>query len=86
MTYRKKPAPQPIIATAPPTRLLTPEEAGQLMGLAPQTLAHWRARGTGPVYVLLSARCVRYDEATLRSWLDSRVKASTAENADGVRP
>ncbi|MEC4594207.1 MULTISPECIES: helix-turn-helix transcriptional regulator [Nitrospirillum] len=80
MAYKKKPAPLPVMAAGPIPRLLTPEEAGQLMGVAPQTLAHWRARGSGPAYVLLSARCVRYDEAVLRTWLESRVQASTAEN------
>ncbi|MDG3440153.1 helix-turn-helix transcriptional regulator [Nitrospirillum amazonense] len=81
MAYKKKPAPPPVVTAGPISRLLTPEEAGQLMGVAPQTLAHWRARGSGPAYVLLSARCVRYDEAVLRTWLDGRVQASTAENA-----
>ncbi|TWB75513.1 hypothetical protein FBZ87_104621 [Nitrospirillum amazonense] len=82
MAYKKKPNPQPIQAAEPISRLLTPEEAGQLMGVAAQTLAHWRNRGCGPRYLTLTARCIRYDEAVLRAWLDSRIRASTAENEE----
>lgn len=80
MAYRKKNR-VPLPEAAPISRMLTPEEAGTVLGIAPQTLAHWRARGSGPAYVLLSARCVRYDEAVLRAWLAGRVQHSTAENA-----
>lgn len=80
MAYRKKNRAS-LLEPAPLSRMLTPEEAGTLLGVAPQTLAHWRARGSGPAYVLLSARCVRYDESVLRAWLTERVQHSTAENA-----
>jgi len=61
-------------------RLYTPEEASDYLGVAQQTLAHWRRRQNGPKYVLLSARCVRYAETALREWVEGRTQASTAEN------
>lgn len=67
-------------AANPLERLCTPEEAGEIFGIAPQTLAHWRVRGTGPRYLTLSARCVRYRVSDIEEWLGSRTKESTAEN------
>jgi len=64
-------------------RLLTPKEAGLLLGLAPQTLAHYRCRGCGPAYKLLSKRCVRYDLRAIETWLSARGRESTAENGEG---
>jgi predicted DNA-binding transcriptional regulator AlpA len=64
-------------------RLLTPEEAADKLAVAVQTLAHWRVRGTGPSFVHLSARCVRYPELALEEWISERLYQSTAENAVG---
>ncbi len=80
MAYKKKVRPDNPAHHLLAVRLLTPEEAGTVLGIAPQTLAHWRARGCGPAYVLLSARCVRYSDAVLRDWLAARTQSSTAEN------
>lgn len=63
--------------------LLTPEEAASRLSVAAQTLAHWRVRGTGPSFIHLSARCVRYPEIDLELWLTERVQDSTAENPSG---
>lgn len=60
--------------------LLTPEEVASRLSIAVQTLAHWRVRGTGPSYVHLSARCVRYPELKLEQWVSDRIQDSTAEN------
>ena len=43
-----------------PTTLVTPavlttEEAAIYLGLSPQTLANWRVRGLGPVYLRLGS-------------------------------
>ena len=63
--------------------LLTPEVTAARLSVAVQTLAHWRVRGTGPSFIHLSARCVRYPEASLELWLSKRVQDSTAENPAG---
>lgn len=82
MSYRKKPARQPI----GDERLYTSLEAAELLGISPQTLAHWRVRGTSPRYLVLNARCIRYRASDITAWLTQRSQASTAENADGGRP
>jgi len=61
--------------------LLTPEDAAAKLAVAVQTLAHWRVRGTGPTFVHLSARCVRYPNAALEQWVSDRLQLSTAENS-----
>jgi len=64
-------------------KLLTPSEAADKLAVSAQTLAHWRVRGSGPEFVHLSARCVRYPEISLESWLAERLQASMAENPVG---
>ena len=60
--------------------LLTPREAAEQLSVAVQTLAHWRVRGSGPQFVHLSSRCVRYPKLALEAWLTERVQESTTEN------
>ena len=66
--------------TRPLGKLLTPSEAADKLAVSAQTLAHWRVRGSGPEFVHLSSRCVRYPENALETWLAERLQASTAEN------
>jgi len=80
MAYKKKHTRPPANDNAPIGRLYSPEDAAELLGIAVQTLAHWRVRGCGPRYFLLSARCVRYSEDALKEWLSSRSQDSTVEN------
>jgi|GEM_PF-5368904 len=80
MSHPRKKQRIPANDNVPLGRLYSPGEAADLLGLAPQTLAHWRVRGTGPKYCLLSRRCVRYSEQALKDWMDSRTQDSTVEN------
>jgi len=80
MAYKKKHASPVYTKASPPDRLYSPSETAELLGVAPQTLAHWRVRGVGPKYVHLSKRCVRYSASVLLAWLEGRVQASTVEN------
>lgn len=77
MSYKRK---QVRSASDTADKLCTPVETASLLGIAPQTMAHWRVRGSGPRYVLLNRRCVRYRLSDIQAWLDSRVQESTAEN------
>ena len=81
MAYRKK-APRPFPADG---KLCTPSEAAEMLGVAPQTLAHWRVRGTSPKYIVLNARCLRYRLSDIQAWLNDRAQESTAENERGGR-
>lgn len=81
MAYQKK-TPRPDIHPAILKRLMSPADAAAVLGVAEQTLAHWRARGSGPRFFALSARCVRYRQEDLEAWLAERARASTAERSD----
>ena len=59
-------------------RLLKTAEAAALCGLSPRTLEAHRFRGTGPVYVSLSPRCVRYELRDLTEWVASSRRLSTS--------
>jgi len=58
-------------AQTQPVRLLEPEAAAQLLGLARRSLANWRSQGRGPRYIKTGGR-VRYRTADLERWLDRR--------------
>lgn len=62
------------------TALLRPREAAHELGVAEKTLETWRLLGSGPVFIRLSARCVRYAPADLRAFCDSRKARSTSDS------
>ena len=54
-------------------KLLTQREASKVLNVAERTLEGWRQRGTGPAFVRLSARAIRYMDEALRAWVAARV-------------
>ncbi len=80
MTYKTKRLTLGKLHPAIAGRLYTADEAAQYLGVAQQTLAHWRVSGSGPKFVHLTKRCIRYSEIALRDWVEQRTQASTAEN------
>jgi len=77
MAYKRR---VPRVPASIAGRLYSPQDAADYLGIAPQTLAHWRVRGTGPKFVHLTRRCVRYSETALREWVEKRTQESTLEN------
>ena len=61
--------------------LLTVLQAAELLGTSPRTLDGWRCDGTGPPYLKLSHKVVRYVEHELLEWLASCKRNSTSEDA-----
>ena len=52
--------------------LLTSAEAAEyLAGISPRTLARWRMLGTGPAYVKLGKRLVRYSTQDLDAFVEA---------------
>lgn len=58
---------------------LREREAAIILGLAPNTLAHWRISGAGPPFVKLG-RSVRYPRDLLLAWRDKRIRRSTSDS------
>ena len=54
--------------------LLMPEAVAVELGVAPATLAAWRSRGTGPAFVKLGPRLVRYRRADLSTYVASHLR------------
>mgnify|MGYP001171456291 CR=1 FL=1 len=50
----------------------------RLCGIRPKTAETWRVRGFGPRYVKVGA-LVRYRNADVRAWMESRTVGSTSE-------
>ena len=63
--------------------LIGEEIAARFLALTIRTLQGWRYRGGGPVYVRVSARCIRYRRADLRAWAEARLRTSTSDAGGG---
>jgi predicted DNA-binding transcriptional regulator AlpA len=51
------------------SHLLKPAEVAERLRVSLKTLEGWRRRGTGPVFIRLGGRDVRYPEADLVAWI-----------------
>ena len=67
--------------TSRPQPLLTVAQAAEFLSFQPRTLDAWRARGSGPKFVRVSTRAVRYRMEDLVKWAAARVQSSTAEDS-----
>lgn len=54
----------------PTKRLITPEEAAELLGVEVQTLAVWRTTGRYELPFVKVGRSVRYKAADLEKWIE----------------
>ena len=61
-----------------PMKLLTASQAGELLGVSPETLERWRGAGTGPAFIKLSGRYVRYRQDDLEAFIQNSRRSSTA--------
>lgn len=62
--------------------LMTEKEAALLLDFSVRTLQAWRVRGGGPRFVKVSARCVRYRQSDLDSWVEERLRRSTSDRGE----
>jgi excisionase family DNA binding protein len=63
---------------------LTVKEAADYLRLGPQTLNKFRHFGSGPQFVRVTARAIRYRRADLDQWMAERLAASCADYRDGA--
>ena len=54
--------------------MLTTRELAEVIGVCVWTIKDWRRRGVGPVWIKLSARCVRYPLALLLQYLNTHLQ------------
>ena len=52
--------------------MLNQREAAKLIGVSPFTMNGWRHRRTGPPFIRISSRCVKYRRADVLAWLEAR--------------
>ena len=64
-----------------PDVFLNESRAAELISVNPRTLQQWRLRGTGPKFVRISSRCVRYRYRDLMAWAEDRLRSSTSEGS-----
>ena len=62
-----------------PDALLTEQQASALLGITARALQKWRSKGSGPSFVRISSRCIRYRRRDIVDWAAERLKRSTSE-------
>jgi len=77
----------PASTPAAPSRRPLPPAADEVLdtrGLAEylgnsvETLARWRKEGTGPAWIAVTPRAIRYSMASVQAWLAERTRTHTA--------
>jgi hypothetical protein len=61
--------------------VVTPPIAAEIAGLSLSMMNKMRVTGSGPTFLRLSPRAVRYRVGDIRSWLASKRVSSTSEYA-----
>jgi hypothetical protein len=62
-------------------KLLTPQEAAEILGVTTSALAQLRFKGTGPVYQKLSPKTIRYTRTAVEEFVAASTRTGTAEVA-----
>ena len=53
-------------------KLLTTQQTAEMIGVRPATLRGWRCSKTGPPFIRITARSVKYDEAEILKYIAAR--------------
>jgi excisionase family DNA binding protein len=61
------------------SKLLTPEQVSDLLGVNKHTLAVWRCNGRYDLPYIKAGRLVRYRESDVSSFLDRSTKCSSLD-------
>ncbi len=59
--------------------LIDEKVAAAFLGLTERTMQAYRQKGSGPRYVRISSRCLRYRRIELRQWAEARLRSSTSD-------
>lgn len=55
-------------------KLIDTADAAELLGLAPRTLMRWRVERSGPTFIRIGNRSVRYRPSDLDAWIEQQAK------------
>jgi hypothetical protein len=69
------------VATEAGDWLVDEAAAAAILGLPPRTLQWWRLKRTGPPFVRMSPRVIRYRRADLARWVTARLQGTPALGA-----
>lgn len=64
-------------------QLVNEKEAAAFLGYTIRALQNWRLRGSGPQFVKVSARSIRYRRRDLMAWVDARLRQNTSDMGGG---
>lgn len=64
-------------------KLISTEDAAELIRLRPQTLRSLRSKGGGPAFIRLAPNRVAYSIADLEKWTEERKRISTCDPGPG---
>lgn len=67
----------------PQAVLWTEKETARYIGFDARTLQSWRMKGTGPRYVQISPRCIRYRPEDINQWIEQKLRRSTSDQGEG---
>jgi len=62
-----------------PESLMNETAGGIFLGVTRRAMQQWRLKGTGPKYIRISSRCVRYRRRDLIAFADERLRSSTSD-------
>ena len=68
-----------ILATEYQEPLLTTAEVARMLAVSEYTVRAWRMRGTGPPYVRVAGKAIRYRADQVEAWLEERTVRPEAE-------
>jgi predicted DNA-binding transcriptional regulator AlpA len=67
------------------TKLIDTGEVASMCGVHADTVKRWRARNTGPAWIRVGDRLVRYDPDDVRRWLAGSRSSSSNSARDSPR-
>ncbi len=70
-------------STAKDDNLLKEDSAARILGVKVKTMQKWRWTGSGPKFVKISGRCVRYRRMDIDEWVDSHLISSAEDIEKG---
>lgn len=77
-----------MATAAPPLQplVLGEQDAAEVLGLSPVTLAKMRYKGGGPEFISLTGRRVGYTLAALTAWVSSRPRHRSTSDGRPSKP